>query len=381
MAPLTPDERRALLALQLLPGVGPVTIRRLRAVYGGYRAALERATAEELGAKAALARGSRRVEGRLARAVRTLDRLGAVVLTEEDDAYPERLRHLHQPPPALYCRGRLELLERPCVAVIGARNHTHYGADVARELADGLARAGVAVVSGFARGIDGIAHRAALAAGGDTIAVLGSGCDVPYPPEHDRLLVEIATRGLVVTEFPPGEPPFRSNFPRRNRLIAALAHGIVVVEAGPESGSLITVDHALDLGREVFAVPGPITRHTSAGTNAMLRDGAAIVLGVEDILAGLAKAGFELPRAPRALAARSGDGGVRSGAADAEGAPPPGLSPEAARIWRALSPDPLPAEAIAAAAGVDAPVALGALLDLELAGCARQLPGRRYVRC
>ena len=359
----------------MLPGIGTATLRRLNERYGGYRAALERATADEMGAQAAAVRHSRRILDRAARAIATLDALRVDVIIESDPRYPTGLRNLHQPPPVLYARGELELTNRPCVAVIGARHHTQYGADVARQIAAGLAYAGVVVVSGLARGIDGIAHRATLESGGRTIAVLGSGCDVPYPHEHDTLLRDVADNGLVLTEFPPGEPPRRDHFPRRNRLIAALSLGVVVVEAGPRSGSLITVGHALELGREIFAVPGPVTRSTSAGTNALVRDGATVVLGVEDVIAGLRRLGTMV-----ADAAPPSDVLPHDETHEVPTSPLPDLSEMPARVYAALSAEPRPAESIAGESMVDSGAALAALLELELAGLVRQLPGRRFVR-
>ncbi|HWV56479.1 MAG TPA: DNA-processing protein DprA, partial [Longimicrobiales bacterium] len=234
---------------------------------------------------------------------------------------------------------------------------------------------GAVVVSGLARGIDGIAHRATLDSGGTTIAVLGSGCDVPYPHDHETLLREVAETGLVLTEFLPGEPPRRGHFPRRNRLIAALSLGVVVVEAGVRSGSLITVGHALELGREVFAVPGPVTRNTSAGTNALVRDGATVVLGVEDVIEGLRRAGANVGEpVARTAAVR------RESATATTQTAPHDMGEFPTRVLAALSTEPRSAEAIAGESSLDPGTTLSALLELELGGFARQLPGFRFVR-
>ncbi len=176
--------------------------------------------------------------------------------------YPDALRALPQPPPVLHVRGRLELLCRPGIAVIGTRAHSTYGRDSTVSFVVGLVRAGYVIVSGLARGIDSIAHRTALDMGGDTVAVLGTGIDVPYPPEHRELFHTIAQRGCLVTEFPPGTSPRKWHFPQRNRIIAALSRGVVVIEAPEKSGALITAHYALDEGKEVFAVPGPIHNRT-----------------------------------------------------------------------------------------------------------------------
>ena len=202
--------------------------------------------------------------------------------------YPPLLAELHDPPARLHLRGGpAEILSRPAVAVVGARSCSRYGAQVARELARELAAAGVVVVSGLARGIDGEAHRGALAAGGLTVAVLGCGIDRDYPRAHAQLAGRIAESGLVVSEYPPGVEPAPWRFPTRNRIVADLAKATVVVEARERSGALITADFAMEEGREVFAVPGEITSTLSAGTNALLRAGATPLCAVGDVLEAL----------------------------------------------------------------------------------------------
>jgi DNA processing protein len=186
------------------------------------------------------------------------------ILKLDDPDYPTALRRLPQPPPILYVQGCLELLERPGIAVVGTRRHTTYGRDATVSIVLGLVRAGYVIVSGLARGIDSIAHRTALDVGGETVAVLGTGIDVPYPPEHTELFALIAERGCLVTEFPPGTPPLKYHFPQRNRLIAGLARAVLVVEAPERSGALITAHYALEEGKEVFAVPGPIHNRTGS---------------------------------------------------------------------------------------------------------------------
>jgi DNA processing protein len=201
--------------------------------------------------------------------------------------YPTLLRPIADPPPLLLVRGSVEVLQRPAVAIVGARAATRYGLGVARDLAAGLARNGVVVISGLARGIDAAAHAGALEAGGVTVAVQACGPDITYPPEHRALADRIATSGAVVSELPPGRAPLAAHFPLRNRLISGLSLGVVVVEARPRSGSLITARHALDQGREVLAVPGPLTAPTSSGPNSLLRDGARPVIELADILAAV----------------------------------------------------------------------------------------------
>lgn len=199
--------------------------------------------------------------------------------------YPAELLDLPNAPDALFALGARSTLDAPRVAVVGTRDCTAYGDRTARKIASAIARAGGCVVSGMARGIDACAHRAALEAGGKTVAVLGTGVDVPYPQGHTRLHAELAGAGLVLSESPPGTTAFRGCFPRRNRIIAALAPVTIVVEAGYKSGALLTVKNALELGRTVAAVPGPIDSPHSAGTNELLRDGAHVIATVDDALA------------------------------------------------------------------------------------------------
>jgi DNA processing protein len=285
---------------------------------------------------------------------RRLDALGAVSVTWRESAYPSRLERLHDPPPALFVRGRLDGDDEFAAAVVGARRASRYGLRVARTLAADLARAGVTVVSGLARGIDAAAHEGALEAGGRTVAVLGSGLSRPYPIENLDLLERIVeSGGAVISEMPLDEPPRPRNFPRRNRIVAALSRAVVVVEAGERSGALSTARHAADLGIDVLAVPGPIDTEHSAGTLALLRDGAAPVGSVEDVLSA-----FELcRRAPLRL-------------------------PDGEReVLEAIGPDGARAEDIDAALGLGVDAAAGYLVTLEVRGLVERTEGGRYVVC
>ncbi|MEO6209354.1 MAG: DNA-processing protein DprA [Gemmatimonadaceae bacterium] len=219
------------------------------------------------------------------RALERADRAGARVLAHGDPAYPERLLDLPDPPPVLFAIGALEQLAAPCVAIVGTRRATSYGERVTVEIAGALARAGVTIVSGMARGIDGAAHRAAIAAGGATAAVLGTGVDVAYPVAHRTLHAQIGARGVLLSEELPGDRASGGSFPKRNRIIAALAKATIVVEAPHRSGALITATYALELDRGVAAVPGPIDVPQSAGANALIRDGAIIIADVADAFA------------------------------------------------------------------------------------------------
>jgi DNA processing protein len=251
------------------------------------------------------------------------------------------------------------------VAIVGARRASAYGIAVAEELAADLAARGITIVSGFARGVDTAAHRGALGAGGRTMAVLGAGIDVVYPPENAALAREVATRGALVSQFAPGTPPLPHNFPTRNRTLAALVLGVVVVEAAERSGSLITAGFAADLGREVFAVPGKITSPTSAGTHRLLKDGATLVERWSDVVQ-------ELPEPWRRR--------VRAAAVSSMAPAGPPADSEEARMLALLSvEEPQHIERLIARAGTSAASAGATLTALELEGWARQLAGQRWV--
>ncbi len=230
---------------------------------------------------------------------------GAQLVQAGDDEYPAPLLELHDPPPALFCVGDIALLALPSVAIVGTRRATPYGERVTHELAGALASGGAVVVSGLARGIDAAAHRAALEVGGRTVAVLGTGVDIAYPISHRSLQSEIAERGLLVSEEPPGSRATKSSFPKRNRIIAAITKATIIVEAPLRSGALITAEHATDLHRTVAAVPGPIDSPQSAGSNLLLRDCATVIASVDDALAimGLT-ASRRRPPEPRTAAER-----------------------------------------------------------------------------
>jgi DNA processing protein len=270
-------EVRALLILDAASGIGLVRLQRLVQAFGSAEAALA-APADAFEAVAGSGTANERhdasVAARVDAALREAARLDMEVCTWESADYPQAMHHLHDPPPVLFLRGRRELLERPAVTIVGARRATARAREVAERLGQAVARAGVPVASGMALGVDGAAHRGALRAGGDTIAVLGRGADRAYPGAHRGLFRDIVGRGLVASEFLPGTPALPHHFPRRNRILAALSCAVVVVEAGATSGALITVDHALDLGIDVWSVPGPIEVPTCEGSNRLLAEGA-----------------------------------------------------------------------------------------------------------
>jgi DNA processing protein len=344
-----------LLTLALVPGLTPRAARELLR-RGPVAATLARPAPhlDLLGERgtAALASGAARAaaEAELAAA----ERLGITIVGQDDYRYPRWLRQTHTPPLVLWTRGVLAPDEGAAsVAVVGSRAASPLGLAFARRLADELAQAGVVVVSGLARGIDSAAHRGALSAGGRTVAVLGSGLDRIYPPENAGLAAEIGASGALVSEFPLGTRPWKSHFPRRNRVIAGWARAVVVVEAGARSGALSTARAALDEGREVMAVPGHPALPLADGTNALLRDGAALVRGADDVLAEL---GLARPRC------------------EPEQEPPDPL-------LRALSPDaPRAVDEIQQRSGLALPALLARLSELELDGAALRLPGALFVR-
>lgn len=282
---------------------------------------------------------------------RRLARVGARVVPQTAPAYPPSVRRIPDPSPVLLVRGDVSALRRPAVAIVGARAATRYGLDIARRLGEGLARQGVVVVSGLARGIDAAAHQGALEAGGSTVAVLACGLDVVYPPEHVGLAEKIARSGAIVTEFPMGQKPLRFHFPLRNRLISGLSRGVIVVEARQRSGSLITARHALDQGREVLAVPGPVTSPASAGPNALLRDGASPLLELRDVFEVL---GLAAPDSVPDAAEPAGED--------------PELVPEAIRLLRLIRASPSTREELADHFDWTPREVSMLLLSLELAG-------------
>jgi len=278
----------AYLTLALVPGIGRARLEMLLAAFGSAHAALEappdalqRVPGISPAAATAIASADRAAA---ARALGRARAMGGAVLLPADAAFPQRLREIPDAPTYLFVLGRTELLAREALAVVGSRTHTRYGGEVTRHFAAGAARAGLVVVSGMARGLDAAAHGAALDAGGDTVGILGNGLGVVYPSANRRLYERMAAEGCLVTEFPPGERPNAGSFQRRNRLISGLARATLVTEARERSGALITANCALAQGRDVLAVPGPITSPISRGCNRLIQEGAKPVLGLRDVL-------------------------------------------------------------------------------------------------
>jgi len=351
------------VGFNIVPGIGPARLQRLLDHFGDAESAWHAAPLEL--ARAGLDRKSLQnllaMRGKLDldAEMRRIEDAGAHVLTLQDENYPRLLRQIHLPPPVLYVRGSCLPEDEWAIAVVGTRRAKAYGREVTRYLAGGLARNGITVVSGMARGIDSQAHRTALEAGGRTIAVLGSGIDIIYPHENVDLAQDIVNRGALMTEYPLGTKPDRRNFPPRNRIISGLTLGTLVTQAGEGSGALITAYFALEQGREVFAVPGSLLDRGSSGTNRLIQQGEAkLVLNVEDILEELN------------LTMVSQQAEVRA------------VVPEnqtEALLLKHLSEEPVHVDELGRASGLPIAQVSGTLALMELKGLVRQTGAMNYV--
>ena len=368
------DDRAAYVALALTPGVGPARIATLLEACSTASGALSAPFAflcslPGIARATASAIRARSVEDGAA-AIAAADRLGGTVLLPGDPAFPARLLEIPDAPAVLFALGRVELLDAPAIAIVGSRDHTSYGGEVCRLCATAAAAAGITVVSGMARGLDAVAHEAALAAGGSTAGVLGNGLGVVYPSANRALYERVAVDGVLVTEFPPGERPHAGSFPRRNRLISGLGRVTVVIEAAIGSGAIITAGTALDQGRDVMAVPGPITSRVSVGTNTLIRDGAEPLLSVDDLLAHYPELVSAGPRATPAPA---------SPPAPSQAELPLDLPPELAAVAAPLRGAVMHLDDVAQRTGRSVAEVLAALCELEIAGLVEQRPGRMFA--
>lgn len=431
---LSQEALGAWLALSAVRGLPSAVLRELVGAFGDAPTLLAQplgTVAEKAGPEAARAvAAAARIEvgEQLERTRAWCETPGHAIVALDDPAYPAALLTMHDPPPILYVRGRLESLHAPGIAIVGSRSATPQGADDARRFARELAAAGFVVVSGLALGIDAAAHRGALEGGGETVAVVGTGADVVYPAQHVALAHDIAQRGAIISEWPPGTPAKPAHFPQRNRLIAGMSVGVLVVEAAQRSGSLITARLANEMGRDVFAIPGSIHAPLARGCHGLIKDGAKLTETPEDVLEelkplhaasrangssaprqaaepqGAAGPSSAEPRAvrvaspprkrsrPRADGARtrpaaSGARPTASPAAlplfdEADAAQPPkvALSGAGDRLLAALGHAPAALEVLAARTEMDSATLQAALLELELRGLLTVLPGGRYVR-
>src|ERR1044071_1042874 len=357
------------LRLTLTPGLGAAGLRAMLKQFGLPQAILQRKRSELAAfasAEALAALDSSAVREAVTRSLEWALGPGCALITLADEAYPRSLLEIADPPALLYAAGRVELASRPALAVVGSRNASAQGERNAESFARALSDAGLTIVSGLALGIDAAAHRGGLAGASSTIAVLGTGIDIPYQLRNAAPAAEVATRGLVLWEFPPGTPPAAHHFPRRNRLISGLAQGCLVVEAALASGSLITARAAAAQGREVFAIPGSIHSPLSKGCHALIKSGAKLVESAEDVLAELAgfrPSGFASTVAPAREAASAGE------PAAAEAA-----------LLRHMGHDPVDMDSLCSRAGLSAEQVAAQLLRLELDGRVASLPGGLYQR-
>lgn len=367
----TVTRTEAYLALNLLPKIGPIRVRRLMEVFESPERILSSSRSD-----------LRRVEGIGPEMAESINRWESLIdlaeeqrriadheislLTIEDETYPPSLREIHDPPFLLYVKGEILEQHRHAIAVVGSRRATHYGRESARRLSFQLAHAGLTVISGLARGIDTAAHEAALAAGGRTIAVLGSGIGELYPPENAALAEKIAESGAVVSEFPVLYLPDRQSFPLRNRIVSGMSDGILVVEAPTRSGALITANQAMDQGRNVYAVPGPIDRPTSAGCHRLIQDGAKLVTDARDILEDL--------EVLFSLGTQSPDGREDSSPVLES------LDESERAILNAIEGEETPIDTIMERSGMSIQVVSATLLRLEMKRLVKQLPGKYFVK-
>lgn len=351
------------LALSSVGDLGPVTVRRLLATFGSAEAVFgahvkDLMSVEKVGEKRAQAIKAFRGFDELEIKLRALEDSGVRVLAEHSDGFPPQLRETPDPPLVIYLKGEIIKEDRFAIAIVGSRDSTRYGVSVAGSMASELASAGFTIISGLARGIDTAAHMGAVTSGGRTGAVLGSGIDVPYPPENKGLMERIARDGFVISEYPPGTEPSAGNFPRRNRIISGLSMGVLVVEAADGSGALITAAHALEQGKEVFSVPGNINSVVSKGTNSLIRKGAKAVLSHQDIIEELAP--------------------LLKGFIKSKEKVRPDVTGDERAICDMLSGEPAHIDDISRESGLPASKALALLLGLELKGVVRQTEGKRF---
>ena len=356
------DDKKYWVAFNLIKGIGAVRMQGLIAYFGDLESAWNADAADLIQAGLGLKVVERVVAARksvnLEQVLEKIQAQNIKVLTWQDREYPPPLKEIDQPPPVLYARGEYLPDDLFAVAVVGTRKVTPYGRQVTEELSSFLASNGITVVSGLARGVDSIAHQAALKAGGRTIGVLGSGVDVIYPPEHAKLVERMMESGVLLSDYAPGVPPDASNFPPRNRIISGLSLAVVVVEAGETSGALITAEFAAEQGREIFAVPGGIYAPQSRGANKLIQNGAQPLLSAQDLMQAL-----DITRIGEHKAARKAL---------------PADETEA-RLLDILGVEPLHVDEIRAQAQLPVEKVSAALALMELKGMVRQVGGMNYV--
>ena len=356
------DDKKYWIGFNLIKGIGAVRMQGLVSYFGELESAWRASPVDLAGAGLGLKVIERVIQARenvdLDKVWEKIEKQGIKILTWQDEAYPQRLKEIDQPPPVLYIRGEYLPDDLFAVAIVGTRRVTPYGRQITEELSAYLAANGMTVISGLARGVDAVAHQATLKAGGRTIGILGSGVDKIYPPEHRGLAEQMMERGAIISDYAPGTPPEASNFPPRNRIISGLSLAVVVIEAGETSGALITAEFAAEQGREVFAVPGSILAPQSKGTNKLIQKGAQPLLSVTDLMQAL-----DITRVGEHKAAR------KIMPADAT----------EAKLLTVLSSEPLHVDEIRNQAELPIEKVSAALALMELKGMVRQVGGMNYV--
>lgn len=356
------------VALNLVPGLGSILIRRLLEQFKTPEAVFQASLRDLLSIEGLSEKVAHEIQKgpsdqKVNRELSLLKEIGGKIITLNNETYPQRLKEIYDPPPILYMRGDLKKEDELAVAIVGSRKTSPYGRWVTEKISQELASQGITIISGMARGIDSVAHLGALSVEGRTIAVLGCGVDRVYPSENRLLFKRIIDHGAVLSEFPMGSPPDGSHFPKRNRIISGLSIGVVVVEASEESGSLITAHYALEQGREVFAVPGNIGTKGSRGTHLLIRQGAKLVESSEDILEEI------LPQWKR----------EKERMEEIE-SPGPKLTQEEQQIYSQMGETPLHIDTIIRESGLDPGKVSCLLLNLELKGLIVQWPGKCFSK-
>jgi DNA processing protein len=356
------DPRMYWVGFNMVKGVGAVRFKALLSAFGSAEAAWNASpeALREAGLSQKLVESFQRLRKgvSLPQVAESIQSLGVQVLTWDDATYPRHLKEIDQPPPVLYVRGSLKDEDDWAVAIVGTRKVTAYGRQVAEEIATTLARSGVTIISGLARGVDSIAHQAALNAGGRSLAVLGNGLDQVYPPENRKLAAQILEQGALLSDYALGTPPDGQNFPPRNRIISGLSLAVIVVEAGDTSGALITASFAAEQGRDVFAVPGNINAPQSRGTNRLIRDGAQPLLSPQDVLETLNLTMVTEHQAVRVALPSD---------------------PVEASLYKLLSQQPMHVDEIRSLAQMPIETVSATLAMMELKGMVRQVGGMNYV--
>ena len=363
------------LTLHLVPGMGPVTCKKLVVHFGSPEKVLSAGRSDLAGVTplrqeslaALFGEGRQQLEDLVKKEIDRAEEKDISIIPYDDPLYPALLKNIHDPPMVLYVKGNPEFLNCKGLGIVGSRSATHYGKSVAEQLANSLSRQGFSIVSGLALGIDTAAHQGTLAVKGKTIAVLGCGLDIVYPPSNHNLFKHIAFAGVMVSEYPLGTKPDSFRFPARNRIISGLSLGVVVVEAANRSGSLITASHALDQGREVFAVPGRIDSVKSAGTHTLLQQGAKLVHSINDIIEEFPVAEFE-----QSVEDSEGEEDKKQRFEN--------LSHEEAELFGFIEVYPRSFDEIVKDSGFNAQQTNELLLLLELKGLVNPLPGKSYQR-